>query len=55
MKPKSISSNLTPIRRGLIASFSIVEHFCYFAFESFASSLLGSMMKGNVIKNEVAK
>jgi hypothetical protein len=55
MKPKSISSNLTPTRRGLVVSFSFVEHFCYFAFESFASSLLGNMMKGNVIKNEVVK
>lgn len=55
MKPKSFSSNLTPIRRGLIASFSFVEHFNYFSFESFASSLLGSMMKGNVIKNGVVE
>jgi hypothetical protein len=55
MKPKSISSNLTPTRKGLVASFSFVEHFCYFAGESFAFSLLGSMMKGNVIKNEVVK
>lgn len=55
MKPKSISSNLTLVRRGLIASISFVEHFCYFAFESFASSLLGNMMKGNVIKNGVTK